>query len=78
MTTDTATIRVTRKTRDLLSEYARERGISLASLLAEIARERESEALLSSERDASLADAQRSDLAEEDRVWETALADGLD
>jgi hypothetical protein len=36
------------------------------------------EASWRSERDAGLADAQRSDVAEEDRAWQEALADGLD
>ena len=49
---ETATIRVTRDTRDLLAEQARARGVSLAALLGEIARERETEAIWESERQA--------------------------
>ena len=52
MATDTATIRVARDTRDLLAEQARVRGISLAALLAEIAREQEIEEAFESERQA--------------------------
>ena len=52
MATDTATIRVTRDTRDLLAEQARVRGMSLAALLAEIAREQEIEEAFESERQA--------------------------
>jgi hypothetical protein len=78
MTVDTATIRVTRKTRDLLAEQARERGVSLASLLAEVAREREAEVIWSSEQDASRADAQRPEVAKEEHAWQAAAGDGLD
>lgn len=78
MATGTATIRVTRRTRDLLAEQARERGLSLAMLLAEIAREQEAEAIWSSEREAVRLDARSPAVAVEDRAWETALADGLE
>jgi hypothetical protein len=75
--TDTATIRVARGTRDQLAEQARDRGISLASLLAEIARERETDAIWLSEREASRADSESPDVAREDGMWEAVLADGL-
>jgi hypothetical protein len=78
MAVDTATIRVTRGTRDLLAEQARARGVSLAALLAEIARERQAEAIWRSERDASRADAARSEVEADERAWEAALVDGLD
>jgi hypothetical protein len=78
MATDTATIRVTRDTRDLLAEQARVRGMSLAALLAEIAREQEIEEAFESERQAVLADAQNSAAQEEMRLWEATLEDGLD
>jgi hypothetical protein len=78
MAVDTATIRVTVRTRDLLAEQARERGVSLASLLAEIAREQETEAIWRSEREATRADAQRREVAKEERAWQATLADGLD
>jgi hypothetical protein len=45
MATETATIRVARTTRDRLAEQARSRGISLAALLSEMAREHEIEAI---------------------------------
>ena len=75
---DTATIRVARDTRDLLAEQARGRGISLAALLAEIARERELEAIYESERQAIRADAQNPAVLEEMRLWESTLEDGID
>lgn len=77
MPTDTATIRVARSTRDLLATQAQNRGVSLASLLAEIAHERQTAAMWRSEREASRADAENPDVADEDRVWETVLADGF-
>jgi len=78
MATDTATIRVTRDTRDLLAEQARVRGMSLAALLAEIAQEQELEEAFESERQAILAEAKDPVALEEMRLWETTLEDGLD
>jgi predicted DNA-binding ribbon-helix-helix protein len=78
MATETTTIRVDRGTRDLLAEQARERGVSLAALLAEIAREREIEELFESERRARLADAENPEAIAEMRLWETTLEDGID
>ncbi len=78
MATETATIRVARSTRDQLAEQARLRGVSLASLLADIAREREAELVWSAEREASRIDAANPAVAEEDHAWESTLADGLD
>lgn len=77
MAIDTATIRVPRQTRDLLAEQARERGVSLASMLSELARDAAREATFRSERDASRADASNRDALREDRVWESALGDGV-
>lgn len=78
MATARATIRVTRETRDLLAEQARERGVSLATMLAELAREAEREAAFRSEREASQADAAESRVSAEEREWEAALGDGID
>jgi predicted DNA-binding ribbon-helix-helix protein len=78
MAVDTATIRVARDTRDLLAEQARERGISLAALLAEIARERELEEIFASERRAVLAEVGDPVAEEEMRLWESTLEDGID
>lgn len=78
MAADTATIRVARGTRDLLAEQARARGISLAALLAEVARKQAREVIFESERQAILADAQSPDVLEEIRLWETTLPDGID
>lgn len=78
MLTETATIRVTRQTRDRLAEQAREQGVSLASMLAELARHGEREAMFQAERDAARADAGNADTISEARAWEATLGDGLD
>lgn len=78
MATETATIRVPRETRDLLAEQARERGISLSAMLAELAHEVEREAIFRAERAASRADATTLEVSAEEREWEEALDDGVD
>ncbi len=78
MATETSTIRVTRATRDLLAEQARERGLSLAALLGEIAEERRRDAIWRSEYEANRVDEQNPDTQAESREWEGTLGDGLD
>jgi hypothetical protein len=78
MAVATATIRVARDTRDLLAAEARRRGISLAALLAEIAHEREIEAIFESERQAIRAEANDPAALAEIRLWETTVEDGID
>ncbi|MDQ3630071.1 MAG: antitoxin [Actinomycetota bacterium] len=78
MATQTATIRVTRETRDRLAAQARERGVSLASMLAELAHAAEREAVFQAEREAAWADGGNPDVMAEEREWETALGDGID
>jgi hypothetical protein len=78
MASPTATIRVTRETRDKLAEQARDRGVSLAALLSDIAREKEIEAMFESERQAVLADAENPQALAEMRLWEATLEDGID
>jgi uncharacterized protein (DUF1778 family) len=78
MATETATIRVTRETHDLLTQQARERGISLSAMLADLARDAAREAIFRAERDATRADASASDVEAEEREWEAARGDGLD
>lgn len=77
MASETSTIRVTRQTRDLLAEQAREQGVSLAALLAQIADDRRREGLWRSEREASRLDAQNLSTQLEDRDWEATLDDGF-
>lgn len=78
MAVDTATIRVTRTTRDLLAQQARERGVSLAALVGELARELEVDALFESERQARRAEAGDPTAAAEMGLWEATLEDGSD
>lgn len=78
MAAETATIRVTRETRDRLAEQARERGVSLASMLAELAQGAEREAAFRAEREAARADGGDREVMAEEREWETALGDGID
>lgn len=78
MASRTATIRVTRQTRDLLAEQARGRGVSLAALLAEIADERRRQEIWRSEHEANRIDAHGGDAQVELLEWETTLGDGLD
>jgi hypothetical protein len=74
----TATIRVPRETRDRLAARARERGVSLSSLLTEFARRAERVDALRSEREATSADVAAGEVAAEEREWDVVLSDGLD
>jgi hypothetical protein len=74
----TATIRVPRETRDRLAARARERGVSLSSLLTEFARRAERVDALRSEREATSADVAAAEVAAEEREWDVVLSDGLD
>jgi predicted kinase len=78
MATETATIRVTRETRNLLAEQASERGISLSAMLADLAQDVAREAIFRAERDATRADAGAAAVQAEDREWETTVDDGVD
>jgi hypothetical protein len=78
MAVETATIRVTRQTRDLLAAEARERGVSLAAMLDALARDMERAAMFRSERDAARADAADPGAREDEAAWNAALADGVD
>jgi hypothetical protein len=77
VSTPTTTIRVPIRTRDRLAIQARERGISLAALLAELASRAEHEAFFHAERDATRADANLPAVPDEDRDWDDAVGDGL-
>jgi hypothetical protein len=75
--TVTATIRVPRETRDLLAARARERGVSLSSLLTEFARRAERADAYLSEREASRAEAGDPEALAEAELWEATLGDGI-
>lgn len=73
----TATIRVPRETRDRLAARARERGVSLSSLLTEFARRAERAEALRSEREATRADMADSEAQAEYSLWEATVGDGI-
>jgi hypothetical protein len=77
MAQPTATIRVTRQTRDELARQARARGTWLSSFLADIAAERRRSNALESELAAQLVDQSNPDVAEELADWDETLEDGL-
>lgn len=77
MAAETSTIRVTRATRDLLAEQARERGVSVAALVGEIAEGRRRDAIWRSEHQANRIDEENPDRQAELREWESTLEDGL-
>jgi hypothetical protein len=78
MATETATIRVTRETRDLLAQQASERGVSLSAMLSDLARDVTRKAAFLAERDATRADFDSAAVKAEDREWEGTLGDGVE
>lgn len=77
MSTPTTTIRVSIQTRDRLAAQARERGVSIATLLTELASRAEHEAIFRAERDASRAEAALQAVRDERSDWDTTVGDGL-
>ena len=78
MSTHTTTVRVSVRTRDRLAAQARERGISISALLAELASRADQEAIFSAEREMTQAEAANRALREEERAWASTAADGID
>lgn len=78
MPSDTATIRVPRRTRDSLAARARDRGVSLSALLTELAEQAERADAYRSEREATLAEIDDPVAMAEYRLWEGTLEDGID
>lgn len=78
LATQTATIRVSRTTHDLLAAQAQRRGLSVAALLANMAHERELTAIWESEREAARVDARNPTAHLEDQSWDALAADGLE
>ncbi len=78
MSSETATIRVPRETRDRLAEQAQQRGVSVSSLITEFARRAERAEALRSERQATRSEAGDAKALAEERLWEAVLGDGLD
>ncbi|WP_204079562.1 antitoxin [Mycobacterium riyadhense] len=77
MSTPTTTIRVPVRTRDRLAAQARERGVSIAALLTELATRAEQEAIFRAERDATRAEAALQAVRDENRDWGSTVDDGL-
>lgn len=78
MATDSTTVRVSIPTRDRLAAQARQRGISVATLLDELSAQAERQAAFGGERAATLADADTAAVHEEDRDWDVVTSDGID
>lgn len=78
MASQTATIRVSRPTRDLLAAQARQRGLSVAALLAKIAREQQTAAMWESERQAARIDATNPEAKTEEQDWDAVASDGVE
>lgn len=77
MSTPTTTIRVSRHTRDRLAAQARQRGVSIASLLAELASQAERHAVFEAERDAERAEARETAVRDEFLEWDNTAGDGI-
>jgi hypothetical protein len=77
VSTQTTTIRVPVQTRDRLAVQARERGVSVAALLTELASRAERETIFRAERDATRAEAAVDAIRDEDRDWDDTPGDGL-
>lgn len=78
MSTPTTTIRVPVATRDRLAAQARARGVSMATLLTELATRTEREVMFRAEREATRVEAAMPAVRDEDRDWVDTLNDGLD
>ena len=78
MTTSSTTVRVSVHTRDRLSAQARERGISVAALLAELAAQVDRESIFRAEREATRAESASGAVREEELDWAHATGDGVD
>ncbi|KZS58910.1 antitoxin [Mycobacterium ostraviense] len=77
MSTSRTTIRVSVQTRDRLATQARERGLSISALLAELAARLEREAIFRAEREATRAEATSQAVHDEHRDWDITVSDGL-
>ncbi|MBK5233358.1 MAG: antitoxin [Thermoleophilia bacterium] len=78
MATETTTIRVPRETRDLLAQQAKQRGESLSAMLTKLAERETRDAIFKAERQAVVAEKNRSEVTEEAKDWEVATGDGFD
>ncbi|MDR0627537.1 MAG: hypothetical protein LBG11_09850 [Bifidobacteriaceae bacterium] len=76
--TKTTTIRVSRQVHGLLSEQARERRLSLAGYLSELARRQSKEVLFAEERRAAHLDGQDPAVMAEYAAWQNSSGDAWD
>ena len=77
MSTESTTDRVSLRTRDPLAAQARERGVSISTLLEELAAMADREAIFRAEREATRAEASNRTLREAEGDWADAAADGI-
>ena len=77
MSTSTTTIRVSKETRDLLAEQARERGMSLSAMLGDLAHRERLMAVFRAEREAARADRENRGTADEAGDWDATSGDGV-
>lgn len=77
MAPDTSAIQVPTPTHDELAAQARQRGISIAALLEDLAEQAERQAAFAAERTATMADTDRSGIQDEDLNWDTTTGDGI-
>ncbi len=78
MATETTTVRVSLRTRDRLAAQARNRGVSISTLLEELAAGADREAIFRAEREATRAEAGNLAVRKEAGDWADAAADGID
>ena len=78
MSTSTTTVRVSVQTRDRLAAQARERGMSISALLADLADRADREAMFSAEREATRMESVGRAIRDEDRDWALVTDDGVD
>lgn len=78
MSTPTTTIRVSVATRDRLAAQARAKGVSVSSLLADMAAQAERSAVFAAERAAELAESQDPKVRQEIADWDRTTGDGID
>jgi hypothetical protein len=77
MSTESTTVRISLRTRDRLAAQARERGVSISTLLEELAAVADREAIFRAERESTRAEAGNRTLREVEGDWADATADGI-
>lgn len=70
-------MRVSVQTRDRLTAQARQRGISVSALIAELAARADRESMFRAEREAARAEASSANALQEEDDWAEATGDGI-